>query len=151
MAVQHGENGCTMQKVINDKDRIPASEIEYRSSLAKLKQLELNNAKEELNLEERRHNICRIDSALEAFDAFLVDFVEMLVSIPDKVQATIPECKPDQYAEIQQFIDSQLQMLSQKRLYLAIESTAEAQALATAAKEESQKKNQKLKKGKGKK
>lgn len=124
------------------------SEVERRTAIAKLRQLELSNAKEELNLEERKRNICRIDAALSAFDAFLVDFVEMLVSIPDKVQSTIPECSPEQYADMQGFIDGQIQRLSQKRLYLAIESTTEERAAATEAKVESQKKSTKLKKGK---
>lgn len=124
------------------------SMIERRTSIAKMRQLELGVEKEELNLEERKNNICRIDVALAEFDKFLVDFVEMLTSLPDTIQGFIPETTPDQYKKIQDYIDDQLQRLAKKRLYLAIESTAQEKALATATKEESQKKAARMKKGK---
>ena len=120
--------------------------VERRTAIARMRQLELSNEKEALVLEEKKRNVCRIDSALSAFDIFLADFVEMLVSLPDTIQGMVPGLLPTQYGQIQSFIDSQLQRLSQKRLYLAIESTAEASELATAAKVESQKKSTKMKK-----
>ena len=122
--------------------------VERRTAIAKMRSLELGVEKDYLALQEKKKNICRIDAALGAFDAFLVDFVEMLTSLPDYVQSIIPECRPDQYATLQSFIDGQLQRLSQKRLYLTIESTSEEQAAATEAKVESQKKATKMKKGK---
>lgn len=137
-----------IESLVDETGLMPLSLIEHHMAAAKLKQLQLSNAKESLTLEERKHNICRIDAALAAFDSFLVDFVEMLTSLPDMVQATIPTCTPEQYAEIQAYIDDQLQRLSKKRLYLAIDDTASEKALATATKEESQKKAAKLKKGK---
>lgn len=127
---------------------LPVEVVERRTAIEKLRSLELTNAKEELNLEERKHNICRIDVALSEFDKFLVDFVEMLTSLPDTIQGIIPETTPEQYQKIQSYIDDQLQRLAKKRLYLAIESTAQEKALATATKEESQKKAAKLKRGK---
>ena len=141
-------NGGKMMNKDELENLLPLGIVEHRTAIARMRQLELSNEKESLTLEERKHNICRIDAALEAFDTFLVDFVEMLTSLPDKVQATIPTCTPDQYAEIQSFIDSQLQRLSQKRLYLAIDDTASEKALATQTKEESQKKAAKIKKAK---
>ena len=118
---------------------LPVEVVERRTAIEKLRQLELGNAREELNLEERKRNICRIDVALGEFDKFLIDFVEMLTSLPDVIQGFIPTTTPEQYEKVQDYIDDQLQRLSKKRLYLAIESTAEEKALATATKEESQK------------
>lgn len=137
-----------LESLITEDEAITAEEIDRRVSIAKMHQMELAVNKEYIAFQEKLNNICRIDSALSAFDEFLADFIEMLTSLPDYVQSTIPECKPDQYRAIQAFIDGQIQRLSQKRLYLAIESTAEAKALATEAKVESQKKATRLKKGK---
>lgn len=119
---------------------ISDSEIDRRTRYARMRQLELSNEKEYISIEERKLNICRIDSALNAFDSFLSDFVEMLLSVPDIVQTKIPSTTPAQYAEIQSYIDDQIQRLSQKRLYLAIDSTVEEARRATASKNESLKK-----------
>jgi hypothetical protein len=119
---------------------ISDSEIAHRTAYARMRQLELSNEKEYISIEERKLNICRIDSALNAFDSFLSDFVEMLLSLPDIVQTKIPSTTPEQYADIQSYIDDQIQRLSQKRLYLAIDSTVEEARRATASKNESLKK-----------
>lgn len=137
-----------LENLITEDEILTSEEIDRRTAIAKMHQLELGVNKEYIAFQEKLNNICRIDSALAAFDEFLSDFVEMLLSFPDYVQSTVPECTPKEYATIQAFIDGQIQRMGQKRLYLAIESTAEAKALATEAKEESQKKATKLKKGK---
>lgn len=137
-----------LESLITEDEAITSEEIDRRISIAKMHQMELSVNKEYVAFQEKLNNICRIDTALAAFDEFLSNFIEMLLSIPDYVQSTIPSCTPEQYKAMQDFIDGQIQMLSQKRLYLAIESTAEAQALATEAKVESQKKSTKLKRGK---
>lgn len=138
-----------LQSLITGDEAITSEEIDRRVSLAKMHQLELSVNKEYIIFQEKLNNICKIDAALEAFDGFLADFIEMLISLPDYIQSIVPTCTPEQYAELQTYIDGQLQRLSQKRLYLSIESTAEAQAAATEAKVESQKKATKLKKKKG--
>lgn len=127
---------------------ISKEEIELRTAFAKMRSLEISVAKDELALEEKKRNICRIDAALDAFDEFLSDFITMLTSLPDKVQSTIQTTTPEQYKEIQDYIDDQLQRLSKKRLYLAIDSTSDEQARATAVKNESIQKNAKIKKKK---
>ena len=129
-------------------DLLTDDEVQRRTAIAKMRSLELSVERDYLTLEEKKKNICRIDAALSAFDEFLVDFVQMLNDLPDKVQSTIPSCTPEQYSEIQSFIDSQLQRLANKRLYLAIESTDEEKAMATEVKNESIKKNAKIRKGK---
>lgn len=119
---------------------ISDSEIDRRTRYARMRQLELSNEKEYISIEERKLNVCRIDAALSAFDAFLNDFVEMLISLPDVVQTKIPTTTPEQYADLQSYIDDQLQRLSQKRLYLAIDSTVEESRRSTASVRESLKK-----------
>jgi hypothetical protein len=138
-----------MKKKEDDPDSLLSPTlVERRTAIAKMRSLELGVEKEYINLEERKKNICRIDAALSAFDEFLTDFVEMLRSLPDFVQSTIPATTPTQYSAIEAHIDQQLQRLSQKRLYLAIDSTCEEKARATAQKNESIK-NTKSKKKKG--
>lgn len=130
------------------KELLSPDVVERRTAVAKMRQLELAVEKEELVLQEKKKNICRIDAALSEFDTFLSDFVEMLIGLPDTVQGIIPETTPEQYGELQAFIDSQIQRLSQKKLYLAIDSTSDEQAMATEAKNESIRKNQKIKRSK---
>ena len=138
----------SLESLITEDESLAEAEIDRRTAIAKMHQLELAVNKEYIAFQEKLQNICRIDSALSSFDEFLTDFVEMLISLPDHIQSIIPECKPDQYRAVQSFIDDQIQRLSQKRLYLAIESTAEAKALATEAKVESQKNATKVKRSK---
>jgi hypothetical protein len=126
--------------VPNIVDSISDSEIAKRTAYARMRQLELSNEKDYISIEERKLNICRIDAALSAFDSFLSDFIEMLISLPDIIQTKIPSTTPEQYADIQSYIDDQIQRLSQKRLYLAIDSTLEESRRATASKNESLKK-----------
>lgn len=122
-------------------------EIERRTKIAKLKQLEIAVEKDALALEDKKGNLCRIDMALSEFDTFLKDFVQMLKQIPDFVQKVIPDTNPDQYRTIQAFIDDNIQRMGQKRLYLAIESTAEEKRQITESTYESKKKSTKLKEG----
>lgn len=122
-------------------------EIERRTKIAKLKQLEIAVEKDALALEDKKGNLCRIDMALSEFDTFLKDFVQMLKQIPDFVQKIIPDTNPDQYRTIQNFIDENIQRMGQKRLYLAIESTAEERRQITESTYESKKKSTKLKEG----
>lgn len=100
-------------------------EIERRTKLAKLEQLEISNEKERLALEDKKGALCRIDAALSEFNTFLVDFKNMMLQFPDFVQKTIPACNPQQYKAIQDFIDDNIQRLRQKQIYLSIESTSE--------------------------
>jgi hypothetical protein len=124
---------------------VSAEEVEKRTQFARMRQLELSVLKDEIGLADRAGDLCRIETALDEFDKFLIDFVRLLRQIPDKVQLIVPQMKPDQYTELRTFIDTSLQMLSERRLHLTIESTKTEKALATATKEESQKKAAKLK------
>lgn len=125
---------------------ITVSEIELRTQYAKMQQLELNVAKEKLALADKERNLCRIDLALEEFDKFLADFVTMLKALPDTIQGIDSDLTPEQYQGIQDLIDSQIQRMAQKRLYLALESTRDEKEAATAIKDESIRKAAKIKK-----
>lgn len=120
-------------------------EIERRTKIAKLKQLEINVEKDALALEDKKGNLCRIDLALSEFDNFLRDFVEMIKQFPDFVQKTVKSTNPDEYKALQDFIDDNIQRMGQKRLYLAIESTAEERRLVSQSTYESKQKSVKLK------
>lgn len=125
-------------------------EVQERTAIARMRQLEIAVERESLDLEERKRCICRIDTALNEFDSLLVEFVGMLRGIPDKVQAVCPALKPKQYKELREFIDAQLVRLSEKRLHLTIESTDEERKAATAVKNASIQKAAKIAKGKKK-
>ena len=124
---------------------ITDSEIKRRTEFAKMEQLELTVAKEKLALADKERNLCRIDLALEEFDRFLIDFVTMLKSLPDSIQGIDKDLTPTEYKEIQDLIDSQIQRMARKRLYLALESTRDEKDAANEAVYASQKKNAKLK------
>lgn len=128
---------------MSDKS-ITTAEIERRTKIAKMQQLELAVQKDELALEDKKRNLCRIDLALEEFDKFLKDFVQMMRQFPDFVQSTIPACNPEQYKMIQDFIDDNIQRLGQKRVYLALESTREEMDAQSEARRDSVKKNVKI-------
>ena len=125
---------------------VDPSEVERRTNFAKMRQIELNVLKDELNLADKAGELCRIEVALSEFDSFLVDFVRMLRQIPDKVQSVIPTTTTDQYRTLQRFIDDSLQRLSERRLHLTIESTKSEKNAASAAVAESVAKNAKIKK-----
>lgn len=125
-------------------DDVTAQEIERRTAYAKMRQLELSVLKDELTLADKAGSLCRIDAALDEFDAFLVDFVRLLRQMPDKVQEVVPAMSPVQYGELRAFIDAALQRLGEKRLHLTIESTNAEKSAATAAKNRSVRKNAKL-------
>lgn len=129
-------------------DDITDAEIRRRTDYAKMRQLELNVKKEALALADKERNLCRIDLALEEFDKFLADFVVLLKNIPDTIQKIDPDLTPTQYGEIQNLIDSQIQRMAQKRIYLALESTRAEKEAATAIKDASIRKAAKIKKSK---
>lgn len=128
------------------KENITTSEIERRTKIAKMLQLELAVEKDSLALEDKKRNLCRIDLALDAFDDFLKDFVQMMFQFPDFVQSVYPEGNPEQYKRIQDFIDDNIQRLAQKRIHLALESTREECEAATEIKNESIRKAVKIRK-----
>lgn len=126
-------------------DSLTDREIERRTKIVKLRQLEINVEKDALALEDKKGNLCRIDLALAEFDNFLRDFVEMIKQFPDFVQKTVKSTNPDEYKILQDFIDDNIQRMGQKRLYLAIESTAEERRLVSQSTYESKQKSMKMK------
>lgn len=125
-------------------------EIDYRTRLANCEALELKVKREQFELYNKRGELCRIDTALSAFDGFLREFVGFLDSLPDAIQTLIPQTTPTQYKAVQELIGSQLQRLAEHRLHLSIESNTAQQQANTAAKKEKMAKTAKRKKEAGK-
>lgn len=111
-------------------------EIDYRTKLANCEALELKVAREQFELDNKRGELCRIDTALGAFDGFLREFIGFLDGLPDAIQTIIPQTTPTQYKAVQELIGTQLQRLAEHRLHLSIESNTAQQQANTAAKKE---------------
>lgn len=125
-------------------------EIDYRTKLANCEALELKVKREQFELDNKRGELCRIDTALTAFDGFLREFVGFLDGLPDAIQTLIPQTTPIQYKTVQELIGTQLQRLAEHRLHLSIESNTAQQQANTAAKKEKMIKTSKRKKEAGK-
>lgn len=125
-------------------------EIDYRTRLANCEALELKVRREQFELDNKRGELCRIDTALNAFDGFLREFVGFLDGLPDAIQTVIPQTTPAQYKAVQSMIETQLQRLAEHRLYLSIESNTAQQQANTVAKKEKMDRTAKRKKETGK-
>lgn len=125
-------------------------EIDYRTKLANCEALELKVKREQFELDNKRGELCRIDTALTAFDGFLREFVGFLDGLPDAIQTLIPQTTPTQYKTVQELNGTQLQRLAEHRLHLSIESNTAQQQANTAAKKEKMTKTSKRKKEAGK-
>ena len=125
-------------------------EIDYRTRLANCEALEIKVRRDQFELDNKRGELCRIETALNAFDGFLREFVGFLDSLPDAIQTVIPQTTPTQYKAVQDLIDTQLQRLAAHRLHLTIESNTAQQQAATAAKIEKISRTSKRKKETGK-
>ncbi len=111
-------------------------EIDYRTRLANCEALELKVRRDQFELNNKMGELCKIQTALDEFDGFLREFVDFLNGLPDVIQTIIPQTTPAQYREVGEFIETQLQRLSQHRLHLTIESHTTQQQANTAAKNE---------------
>ena len=125
-------------------------EIDYRTRLANCEALEIKVSRESFELDNKRGELCRIDTALTAFDGFLREFVGFLDGLPDAIQTLIPQTTPTQYKAVQEMIGTQLQRLAEHRLHLSIESNTAQQQANTAAKNEKVARTAKRKKDAGK-
>lgn len=125
-------------------------EIDYRTRLANCEALEIKVSRERFELDNKRGELCRIDTALTAFDGFLREFVGFLDGLPDAIQTLIPQTTPTQYKAVQEMIGTQLQRLAEHRLHLSIESNTAQQQANTATKNEKVARTAKRKKDAGK-
>lgn len=132
------------------KTKPTLEEIDYRTRLANCEALEIKVSRERFELDNKRGELCRIDTALTAFDGFLREFVGFLDGLPDAIQTLIPQTTPTQYKAVQEMIGTQLQRLSEHRLHLSIESNTAQQQANTAAKNEKVARTAKRKKDAGK-
>lgn len=125
-------------------------EIEYRTRFANCEALELKVLRDRFEFDNKRGELCRIDTALNEFDGFLREFVGFMDSLPDAIQTIIPQATPEQYKAVQAMIETQLQRISQRRLYLSIESNTAQQRANTKTKKEKISRTAKRKKEDGK-
>lgn len=132
------------------KTKPTLEEIDYRTRLANCEALEIKVSRERFELDNKRGELCRIDTALTAFDGFLREFVGFLDGLPDAIQMLIPQTTPMQYKAVQEMIGTQLQRLAEHRLHLSIESNTAQQQANTAAKNEKVARTDKRKKDAGK-
>lgn len=132
------------------KSKPTLEEIDYRTRLANCEALEIKVSRERFELDNKRGELCRIDTALTEFDGFLREFVGFLDGLPDAIQSIIPQTTPAQYKAVQHLIETQLQRLAEHRLHLTIESNTAQQQANTAAKNEKISRTAKRKKEAGK-
>ena len=132
------------------KSKPTLEEIDYRTRLANCEALEIKVRRDQFELDNKRGELCRIDTALTAFDGFLREFVGFLDGLPDAIQTLIPQATPTQYKAVQELIGTQLQRLSEHRLHLTIESNTAQQQANTSAKNERIARTAKRKKDAGK-
>lgn len=132
------------------KTKPTLEEIDYRTRLANCEALEIKVSRERFELDNKRGELCRIDTALHEFDGFLREFVGFLDGLPDAIQTVIPQTTPAQYQAVQSLIETQLQRLAEHRLHLSIESNTAQQQANTAAKNEKVARTAKRKKDAGK-
>lgn len=111
-------------------------EIDYRTRLANCEALELKVLRERFELDNKRGELCKIETALNAFDGFLREFIGFLDGLPDTIQTLIPHTTPTQYRAVQAIVEEQLQRMATHRLHLKIESNTAQQQANTAAKKE---------------
>ena len=112
----------------NIDENISIDEIEYRTKLADCIIKEIKAKKDAIDLESKHRNICRIDVALAEFNRICAFISDALRGFPDTIQAIIPSMSPEQYKQVQDFIQSQLNILYNNQLHLTLTPLEETRA-----------------------
>ena len=94
------------------------AEIEYRKRLADMPLTEVLADKERFNNLNAQGGLCAVVDSLDAFDKFLVPFVDFFWHFPDYVQAIVPNLTPKQYGQIKTKINYRLRELRENRLVI---------------------------------
>ncbi|MGN1209444.1 MAG: hypothetical protein ACI4SV_04000 [Duodenibacillus sp.] len=98
-------------------------EIEYRKRLADMRLTEERAEKERFNNLSAQGGLCTVVDALDAFDKFLVPFVDFIGHFPDYVQAVVPNLTPTQYGKIKAKISDRLREIGENRLAIKVHTT----------------------------
>ena len=102
-------------------------EIEYRKRLADMRLTEERAEKERFNNLNAQGGLCTVVDALDAFDKFLVPFVDFIGHFPDYVQAVVPNLTPTQYGKIKTKINERLREIGENRLAIKVHTTKDTQ------------------------
>ena len=98
-------------------------EIEYRKRLADMRLTEERAEKERFNNLTAQGGLCTVVDALDAFDKFLVPFIDFIGHFPDYVQAVVPNLTPTQYSKIKTKINDRLREIGENRLAIKVHTT----------------------------
>ena len=98
-------------------------EIEYRKRLADMRLTEERAEKERFNNLNAQGGLCTVVDALDAFDKFLVPFIDFIGHFPDYVQAVVPNLTPTQYGKIKSKINDRLREIGENRLAIRVHTT----------------------------
>ena len=98
-------------------------EIEYRKRLADMRLTEERAEKERFNNLNAQGGLWTVVDALDAFDKFLVPFVDFIGHFPDYVQAVVPNLTPKQYGLIKTKINDRLREIGENRLAIKVHTT----------------------------
>ena len=98
-------------------------EIEYRKRLADMRLTEERAEKERFNNLNAQGGLCTVVDALDAFDKFLVPFIDFIGHFPDYVQAVVPNLTPTQYGKIKSKINDRLREIGENRLAIKVHTT----------------------------
>ena len=98
-------------------------EIEYRKRLADMRLTEERAEKERFNNLNAQGGLCTVVDALDAFDKFLVPFIDFIGHFPDYVQAVVPNLPQTQYGKINAKINDRLREIGENRLAIRVHTT----------------------------
>jgi len=110
------------------QDRISDEEIDYRTRLADCIIKETKAKKDQIDLESKHRNLCRIDVALSEFNRHCTKQANTWRAVPDEMQAIVPTLSPEQYKSIQAFVNTQIEILYNDALHLTLTPLEEERA-----------------------
>ena len=102
------------------KKDISDEEILYRTKLADCIIKETKSKKDQIELEVKNKNICRIDVALSEFDGLCKLITDSFKGLPDDLQTIIPSMTPEQYKRVQEHLHGILNVFYNRKMHLTL-------------------------------
>lgn len=130
-------------------DEIPAyqmtkAEIDSELAALKLERERIGLKRDRITQLEKERKLCTIQTALNTFNNFLMEFKDFILGLPDEVQTIVPTLSPAQYEALKQTVDIQIRRLHEKTITLTLEDTRTEAELSTDTKKESLRKANRL-------